>query len=56
MTRDEEGGRYVNLIPSEEADDFNVAYQVADEFYRRVAYRVWKHGWGPLNTRSTASG
>ena len=32
MTRDEEGGRYVNLIPSEEADDF----------YRRVAHRVWQ--------------
>ena len=33
MTRDEEGGRYVNLIPSEEADDF----------YRRVTHRVWEH-------------
>ena len=32
MTRDEEGGRYVNLIPSEDADDF----------YRRVAHRVWQ--------------
>jgi DNA-directed RNA polymerase, mitochondrial len=47
MTRDEEGGRYVNLIPSEETDDSDVAYQVADDFYRRVAYRVWEHG-GPL--------
>ena len=47
MTRDEEGGRYVNLIATEETDDFNVAYQVADDFYRRVAYRVWEHG-GPL--------
>ena len=47
MTRDEEGGRYVNLIPSEETDDFNVAYQVADDFYRRVAYQVWEYG-GPL--------
>jgi DNA-directed RNA polymerase, mitochondrial len=37
MTRDEEGGRYVNLIPSAEADDF----------YRRVAFRVWQHR-GPL--------
>ena len=44
MTRDEEGGRYVNLIPTEETDDFNMAYQVADDFYRRVAYRVWEHG------------
>ncbi len=42
MTRDEEGGRYVNLIATEETDDFNVAYQVADDFYRRVAYRVWE--------------
>jgi DNA-directed RNA polymerase, mitochondrial len=42
MTRDEEGGRYVNLMPSEETDDFNIAYQVADDFYRRVAYRVWE--------------
>jgi hypothetical protein len=40
MTRDEVGGRYVNLIATEETDDFNVAYQVADDFYRRVAYRV----------------
>ena len=32
MTRDEEGGRYVNLIPSEETDDFNVAYQVCRRF------------------------
>jgi DNA-directed RNA polymerase len=47
MTRDEEGGRYVNLIPREETDDSNVASQVADDFYRRVAYRVWEHG-GPL--------
>jgi hypothetical protein len=47
MTRDEEGGHYVNLIPSEETDEFNVAYQVADDFYRRIAYRVWEYG-GPL--------
>jgi hypothetical protein len=47
MTRDEEGARYVNLIPSEETDDFNVAYQVADDFYRRVAYRVWQYGGPP---------
>jgi DNA-directed RNA polymerase len=60
MTRDEEGARYVNLIPSlyrpataaeadairdmidtptEETDD---AHQVADDFYRRVAYGVWQ--------------
>ena len=42
MTRDEEGGRNVNLNSSEETDDFNVAYQVADDFYRRVAYGVWQ--------------
>ena len=47
MTRDEEGGRYVNLIPTEETNDFNAAYQVSDDFYRRVAYRVWEYG-GPL--------
>ena len=60
MTRDEEGGRYVNLIPSiyrlpteaeagairdiigapyEESDN---AHQVGDDFYKRVAYRVWQ--------------
>ena len=33
MTRAEEG-RYANLVPDEEADDF----------YRRVAYRAWKEG------------
>jgi DNA-directed RNA polymerase len=59
MTRDEEGARYVNLIPSvyrppteaeadairdiigaptEESDD---AHQVADDFYKRVSFRVW---------------
>jgi DNA-directed RNA polymerase len=31
MTRDEDGGRYVNLTPHEAADDF----------YRRVAYKVY---------------
>ena len=45
MTRDEEGGRYVNLIPSEETDDFNVAYQVADDFYRRVERSSRPHAW-----------
>jgi DNA-directed RNA polymerase, mitochondrial len=51
MTRAEEGGRYVNLIATEESDDFNVAYQVADDFYRRVAYRVWQdHPELPLNS------
>ena len=42
MTRDEEGGRYVNLIATEETDEFGIAYQVADDFYRRVAYGVWQ--------------
>ena len=32
----------MNLIPSEETDDFSIAYQVADDFYRRVAHRVWE--------------
>ncbi len=38
MTRDEEGARYVNLIPSEAADDF----------YRRVAFQVFQDHPGLL--------
>ena len=32
----------MNLIPSEEINDFSIAYQVADDFCRRVAHRVWE--------------
>jgi DNA-directed RNA polymerase, mitochondrial len=38
MTRDEVGGRYVNLTPQECADDF----------YRRVAYKVYRTEWQRL--------
>jgi DNA-directed RNA polymerase, mitochondrial len=40
MTRDEQGARYVNLMPSEDSDDF----------YRRVAYLVWRRDPDILKT------
>ena len=59
MTRDEDGGRYVNLVANGDlvatggrividddlivTDDL-VATDDADDFYRRVAYRVWVIG------------